>query len=254
MYSYNRGKGKMSYRTRIYNSFITSHRERQALYNYNKVNLALLTKYYRKTIIDKFLPPDRNIRILDIGCGYGPFIYACIKAGYNNIIGVEGSREQVTFANKLGINGIIQADIMQFLLKNKEQYDVITAIDVIEHFDKNELFDMLDMIYSTLIVGGLFIFQTPNGESPFFGFYRYADFSHETCFNRFSLFQVLKTIGFRDIACYEVAPIIHGFLSGLRWVCWKVIRTIYLFIRIIESSNWKDNPIFSQNIIGKSKK
>jgi len=43
----------------------------------------------RKTLIDPLLPKQKDISILDLGCGYGAFVFACEKAGYHHIVGVD---------------------------------------------------------------------------------------------------------------------------------------------------------------------
>src|SRR5437016_7027213 len=36
-----------------------------------------------------WLPPDKDIHILDIGCGYGEFLYFLRSLGYRNIVGLD---------------------------------------------------------------------------------------------------------------------------------------------------------------------
>ena len=57
-------------------------------------------------IIARDIPADRNIRILDLGCGAGGMIFWLKKAGYLNISGV--APEMVAAAAKAGVIGFCQ--------------------------------------------------------------------------------------------------------------------------------------------------
>src|SRR5947209_5222173 len=43
---------------------------------------------YHWSIIADAIPPDKNARILDIGCGFGFALRALCNAGYSNISGI----------------------------------------------------------------------------------------------------------------------------------------------------------------------
>ena len=47
---------------------------------------------------------------------------------------------------------------------DKESFNVITAIDVIEHFE--DPYEDMHLIYSLLKPGGAFVLQTPDADSP----------------------------------------------------------------------------------------
>ena len=72
-----------------------------------------------------------------------------------------------------------QIDIETFLSRKKDCYDLIVTRDVLEHFKKEEILNILSLAYNALSKGGMFIIQSANGESPFCARYRYGDFTHE---------------------------------------------------------------------------
>lgn len=223
----------------------------------NLETLKMRARYLEKTIIVPFFHKDRNIRILDLGCGYGSFLYACAQSGYRNMIGIDNSPEQVALAEKLGIGKIgeiIQNDIFEFFRQVKIEFDVITAIDILEHFTKKEVMTLLPLIYGALKPGGLFILRSINGESPFMGRWLYGDFTHELCFTRMSIRQLLLSVGFPEIRCFEVAPMVHSFLSGVRAFLWRIISSFLRLCVVIEGGNWRDRPIFSYNIMAVARK
>lgn len=210
--------------------------------------------YNRRSIIDKFFPADKDVSILDLGCGWGPFIYACQQASYRNVVGVDASPEQVALAKELGLNQLIQGDIRDFLANCQEKFDVITALDVLEHFTKAEVMDILDRVYAALQPGGLFLLRTPNGEGPFAARYFYGDFTHELCFTRHSLAQVLRAAGFAEMRFYEVAPLPYGVKGRLRSILWQLIRGVLWFYQAVETGAYRDQYIFTLNIMAVAKK
>ena len=106
-------------------------------------------RLYIQRVIRKHISQNRKIRILDLGCGSGAYIYFLQEAGYKDVYGVDISEEQVAFAQKLGINNIEQQEISLFLANvQDETIDVVMLIDVLEHITRKELFDMLDEVFA----------------------------------------------------------------------------------------------------------
>ena len=70
-----------------------------------KVTSASYKEYvpYGKHIINKCLPADKDIRILDMGCGIGGYLKVFYDNGYRNIEGVDLSDEDVAYAHAHGI-------------------------------------------------------------------------------------------------------------------------------------------------------
>jgi hypothetical protein len=90
--------------------------------------------------------------------------------------------------------------------------------------------------------------HTPNGASPFSGRVGHRDFTHEAIFTRDSLGQLLAACGFSRIECYEDQPVVHGMVSGLRWLLWRVLRGILRFYPAVETGNLARKEILSQNL------
>jgi 2-polyprenyl-3-methyl-5-hydroxy-6-metoxy-1,4-benzoquinol methylase len=65
------------------------------------------------------LPPNKDIKVLDIGCGIGSLLSVLKDSGYKNCTGIDLSEEQIQVAHT---NGIVEAqlgDLVPFLEKNK---------------------------------------------------------------------------------------------------------------------------------------
>jgi 2-polyprenyl-3-methyl-5-hydroxy-6-metoxy-1,4-benzoquinol methylase len=240
----------MNYREKLYSIYISTH----TLHLYGKITLEEFRKAFPawRWYYGRFLPQDKNIDILDIGCGNGGFVYFLQSIGFKNTYGIDISKEQVELAHKLGIENVVQSDAMEFLRDRTETYDVIFARDLIEHFAKDEIFELLERVYSALKNNGLFIIQTPNGESPFGTLYRYGDFSHEVAFTRSSLNQILRVAGFGNTEFYPMGPVPKGLKSIVRYILWKGINTLLKFYTAIETGSF--SGIFTQNILAIAKK
>ncbi len=235
------------YRNRIYQSYV--HARQISLAPPTIDGLRPRAPYFNKLIREHF-PSDRNASILDLGCGHGALVHFARKAGYHNTTGVDRSPQQVAEARRLGIEGVVEGDLMQTLqsLGNGSQ-DMVITFDVIEHFTKNELVSFVDEVHRVLRKGGKWIIHTPNAESPFGGRMRYWDFTHELAFTRTSITQLLKSSGFSLITCYEDTPIPHGLKSAIRWLLWKVIRGGLRLYLAAETGAGEKTCIFSQNFL-----
>jgi len=119
--------------------------------------------------------------------------------------------------------------------------------DVIEHFNKNEIIDILDMTNRALKKGGALIIQTPNGAGIFGSRYRYHDFTHEISFAENSLRQILIMNNFSGLKFHETKPVISGIKSFIRVVLWKLLRLGLQFYLLVETGSSEN--ILTQNII-----
>ena len=117
----------------------------------------------------------------------------------------------------------VQGDLRQYLKESTVSFDLISAFDVIEHFGKDELLDVLSLVWKRLRPGGRFILQTPNALSPWGLSYRYGDLTHEWIFDPRCLTSVLALAGFDRQQVRETPPYVHGIKSAIRWLLWRFI-------------------------------
>jgi 2-polyprenyl-3-methyl-5-hydroxy-6-metoxy-1,4-benzoquinol methylase len=235
------------YRSRIYDLYVHSRLESLAPAGLDSIRSG---GAYHRRLIDRHFPPDRGAVILDLGCGHGSLIYLARQKGYANITGVDRSPEQVAEARRLGIEGVVEGDILEYLSGTaSESHDVVVTFDVIEHFTRDELLPFVDEVRRVLKEGGRWLIHTPNGESPFSNRIRYGDLTHEQAFTRTSLGQLLLSSGFRSLHCYEDEPVIHGATSAVRFVLWKGIRAMLRLYLAAETGNSGRTAIFTQNLL-----
>jgi SAM-dependent methyltransferase len=234
-------------RGKLYENYLSKFGANYVENDFN--NLISHRKHYFKKFIKRCFPKNFDSKIFEIGCGYGALIYVARTMGYKNIAGVDRSDAQVNSAINLGIEDIQCGDAIEILNKFKSnELDCIVAFDVVEHLNKNELIKLLEDIYNKLKNGGRLILHVPNATSPFFGLIRYGDFTHELAFTNTSLTQLLTACSFSKMEFVEDLPAVHGILSLLRLVLWKIIRTILKFYLIVETGKRDSGEVLSLNI------
>ncbi len=168
--------------------------------HYLNMNKKLDSKSYEKTnitAIERFLPSDKNAKLLDVGCGVGLLVYGLMKKGYMQVEGIDISKAQIDFAmaNAPKKMKIYAADALEFLHNKSGLYDQIYLIDVVEHIKKKKLKEFLKPITQSLKPGGSIVIRTPNMANLFGIYSRYLDMTHETAFTEYSLIQIMTALG-----------------------------------------------------------
>ena len=243
----------MNYKQKIYKNYTSKNifKKVPKTLSFN-TNRAPLYKY----LIKKFFPIDKNIKIIDIGCGFGDFVWCIDNMGFKNVIGIDNSEEMINEGQRLGVNKIKKDDVFLYLKKTaSNSIDLVTAIDLIEHLDKSSLFVLIEEIYRVLTVNGKVITHQPNADSPFSNSILYGDYTHEQAFTAQSIGQLFYSNKFNKIVSYEVKPIVHGIKSLIRYFLWTVIvKNIYLFLSLPETGRYNFKLILSRNFITVSTK
>jgi len=187
-----------------------------------------------ETYLANWLPDSRTAMIGDLACGQGWLLRFFARRGYQNLVGVDVSPEQVQLARRHTAH-VEQGDLLGFLHGHAGKFDLLTGLDIIEHLTKDEVLCFLDACHGALRPGGRIVLQTPNGESPFGGSMRYGDFTHETCFTPVLLGQLLELTGFSRTECRECRPVARGTASLIRAGLWRLIRLQLLLWNLAET-------------------
>ena len=132
------------------------------------------------------LPPDRSIKILDIGVGNGWFASICNELGYQNIELLDYGCSKKFADVQRGLNQIknlhdVETSIKD-LLEDKEfyeKYDFIHMSHVLEHIPKHDLIDLMDTLNQSLSSRGILFIRVPNLLGPIPFHYRYNTAGHE---------------------------------------------------------------------------
>lgn len=159
-------------------------------------------KYFKLNYL-RFMPHNKDAKILELGCGMGEFYYFCKKEGYINYEGIDASKENIAYIKEhLGAESKVSLGNMFEYLSNDKLggYDAVILNDVIEHLTKPEIFRVLDLVYANLNTNGVFLIKTPNMANPFVSAAgRYIAFDHEIGFTEYSMNQVLYATGYKNI-------------------------------------------------------
>jgi cyclopropane fatty-acyl-phospholipid synthase-like methyltransferase len=240
----------LEYRDRLFGAYASTHLER-----YRPVTAATLERDRRlfAALYRRLLPASRDAAILEVGCGSGSFLHFLRSEGYRNAQGIDLAQDQVALAQSLGIPNVHVADAASYLTAHAGAYDLIVALDVIEHFPKAAVLPLLDGIRAALRPGGRLLLRTPNADSPFHSWIRYADFTHEVAFTPLSIRQVLRATGFDDIAVVPLEPYVHGPASAVRWLLWKGVKQLIRLYLLIEQGT-PGSGVFTANLCATARK
>ncbi len=201
----------------------------------------------------RHLPPDLAVPVIDIGCGSGGFVHYLRRAGYSDVRGIDISGEQVSAARSLGIPGVTREDLREHLAANRAVYGAVAARDLIEHFTREEVIDILILVRESLRPGGVLLIQTVNLESPFSLRYRWGDLTHESGFTSYSLEAALLLAGFSRAESFSAPPVFrYSLKSAVRSVLWKGIEGLWRFALMVESGQGRG--IFTANLVTVARK
>lgn len=174
------------------------------------------TRYYRKwhndsdshresiiahtiNLLSDHLPNDRSGAVLDVGCGMGFAILALRKLGFGTLKGVECDRGQAQSCWDKGLDVTLTDDTLDYLRGQAAQFDLIIALDVLEHIPVAAQMDFIEAIGAALRPGGRFICTVPNANSALASRWRYNDWTHSCSFTEHSLDFLMFHGGFDEI-------------------------------------------------------
>lgn len=115
----------------------------------------------RNKILEKtvrfFCNSDKNLNLLDVGCGTGGFA-ALLKDDFN-VIGIDTSDIALEYSSKRGIKHLHNCYLKDFDKKPYGSINAITMLDVIEHIEDD--FGVVKEAYDLLEVGSYMIASVP---------------------------------------------------------------------------------------------
>jgi 2-polyprenyl-3-methyl-5-hydroxy-6-metoxy-1,4-benzoquinol methylase len=220
-----------------------------ALASVPEKRLTSWTESYFRSLILPHLPQRRDVRLVDVGCGYGRYLYALRRCGYTNVCGIDISDEQIRYAREvMGIAEVEKADALDYFRDTSATYDVILLLDVIEHLELGASVDLLRRLWGTLAAGGKLVIQVPNGLVPI-PFVLYGDVTHQRAYTPSSLEQTLRLAGIPDWAHHALPPVVHGPVSFVRRAVWSVLLSPLISVFMLIFAGATLHGIFTPNFL-----
>ncbi|AFY79489.1 MAG: class I SAM-dependent methyltransferase [Hydrococcus sp. C42_A2020_068] len=219
-------------------------------------------KSFYQSMFSRFLPADRNLSILDIGCGMGFALLALQDMGYLDVKGIEIDDAQVKSCLEKGIKVIKVANSIEYLAKKNNSYELILCLDVIEHIPHEKQLEFVKAIQTSLKPGGKLICTVPNANSGLASRWRYNDWTHHISFTEHSLDFLLFNAGFEKIEIYETEffknPGIKGLIKVkpfLHWLLFLLVRSLRR-LEMIAELGWEQgkNIPLSLNLLATAEK
>lgn len=235
----------LQYRDAIYNNYFSNQVNKL---DRDYASMLAEQASHNSAELIRLLPANKDVKIVDLGCGFGTFVKPAIDAGYTDVKGYDISQEQVDVAHKLGLTTVHHSSIEDYFAKG-EKVDVIVGLDIIEHFTKDELIEFLNNVKKCLNPGGKAIFRTPNMDAPQTSVYAYGDISHEVFLNKSSALQVMSAMGYRKTEVFGgLLRNTHPLKEIIRKIGWWKYKTFKKIVLFCTARTWH-NVVFEPNLI-----
>jgi len=132
---------------------------------YHILDMMFLRTWHVKKAVRGLFRPSDKLKIYDAGMGFGQYTYFMAKYFRNSdILSVDVKDEQVSdcrnFFTKAGVKNtrFEIADLTK--IENKDEFDFILSVDVMEHIVEDEL--VFGNFYNALKKGGKLLVNTPS--------------------------------------------------------------------------------------------
>ena len=214
----------------------------------DKVTVISKNNLYCNYLLNTFFKNvNKQDKIIDLACGYGEVVYFFENRGFENIRGVEISKELVDLSKELGVKNVVEGDIYEYL-NNVEDNSIKVFVmkDIIEHFEIEDLTNLLKLMRKKMKQDGFIVGHVPNGSGIFGMLIKYNDLTHKIAYTKKSLEQLSRICGFAKTNVYEDKPLTLGLKGAIRKLAWKILKLPFTLLYYIETGNSK--ILLSQNI------
>lgn len=198
--------------------------------------------------LSKRLSISTDAKCLDVACGFGNFLAFLRHKKVRTLVGVDGAAPAIkAVQQEFGVEAGVCEDVFQYFETSQERFDLISALDFLEHLNKQELHVFLGMVEARLAVGGRFLVRVPNAASLFGMASRYNDITHEVCFTPNALRDVFMTHGFRAVAIWEDTGTPTSPAQFMHRTVWEIARLFIRFLDMAETGA-KGEAVYTRNM------
>jgi glycosyltransferase involved in cell wall biosynthesis/2-polyprenyl-3-methyl-5-hydroxy-6-metoxy-1,4-benzoquinol methylase len=168
--------------------------------------------------IRSYVQLEKDVPVLDVGCGRGEFLSLLRNEGVNPI-GVDANQILIQHLREKGYEAHA-SDIFDYLESiPNDTIKGITAFHVIEHFTHDQSMKFLALAYRKLAAGGFIYLETPNPLCSDSLSRFYTDPTHQRPIQPFQLSFLLEYNYFDNLRVIFQQPVrTRGSLSNERWI------------------------------------
>ena len=147
----------------------------------------------------RFCQKEKDVRILDIGCGTGFAVNALLAASYANTRGIDATTALVETARSRGlpVEFVKEDETEQVLRSISGTLDTALLFEVVEHLERDRQIGFLQSVRGDMKPSGLFLCQVPNAPRINAAYLRFNDRTHRCLFTASSLTFASESGGFR---------------------------------------------------------
>tara|TARA_E500000178_G_scaffold354064_1_gene421828 strand:- start:2315 stop:3124 length:810 start_codon:yes stop_codon:yes gene_type:complete len=166
------------------------------------------SNFHRCKFINSYKKFNENKKLLDIGAGFGIFVFLMKKMGWR-VRALEVNHQLCNFISKKLQVRIIKSSILDNKFQKKEKYDLITLNKVLEHFNFINIKKILKKLKKILETNGKIYIEIPNGEAASKkGFHRQEFFlEHYNIFSPRSIKLLLEQLNYKIIKLQKLREI-----------------------------------------------
>lgn len=143
---------------------------------------------FAKHIVETYKPDAKSI--LDLGCGYGDFLFAFKNLGLK-CFGADNDGIGIKSCEAKGIE-VSKTDLRNEKIKFRKKFDIITCMETIEHFTDPE--NILENVKRLIADDGIFVVTTLNWNFTYKNFFH--DYTHVKPYTPRALEKMLLQKGF----------------------------------------------------------
>lgn len=201
-------------------------------------------EFYRRNYL-RYIPGNRQGRILVISCGAGYFVKLLNDEGYRDVLGIDSFESKVAHARRHGLECRTER-AFPFLAARQQPFGTIICEQELNHLTKREMRTFLRLVRERLTLGGTLIVHSLNGANPITGAEALAqNIDHFNTMTEYSLRQVLEHAGFEQIQVFPLNLYVF-YKNPVNYLAWGIAAALHVLFRAAFILYGKSNRIFTK--------